>query len=330
MSDHRGSRRAFSRRGARARTWRPDPGRRWHRLLRASGALFLVATGAEHLELNLAAGYGHIPAIGPLFLFQAVGAIGLGLVVLATPLPLVSLAGALFALATLGGYLLSLGVGLFGFHEVVTAAGIASGLMDIAAFSLLAFVGVSGPGWTGHLGKTSPSGKLVPRLVPRLVVVPVALAALAAFSVELAQASPAGGVASATAGRAVGVVGTVRIADYGRVLATARGRSLYLLRTARGAPAPCRDGCRSIWPPLLVASSVHRVRAGPGVRGTIGLVPRDGEQQVTDNGYPLYTFAGDTARGQSNGEGIASFGGTWDLVRASATRAATTAVQSTR
>ena len=44
--------------------------------------------------------------------------------------------------------------------------------------------------------------------------------------------------------------------------------------------------------------------------------------QVTLRGIPLYTFAGDSHRGDVNGEGIRSFGGTWHTVPAS-TRAST-------
>jgi hypothetical protein len=44
---------------------------------------------------------------------------------------LASAAGALFALSTLGGYLLSLRIGLFGFREVQTTAGIVEWLIEI-------------------------------------------------------------------------------------------------------------------------------------------------------------------------------------------------------
>ena len=46
--------------------------------------------------------------------------------------------GAGFALATLGGYLLSVWAGLFGFHEVRTTAGLVAGVIDVAAFAVLA------------------------------------------------------------------------------------------------------------------------------------------------------------------------------------------------
>lgn len=287
--------------------------------LRLAGALFLVATGAEHLELSVAGGYGHIPTIGTLFVLQAAVSFAIGAVVLVTPLPVASLGGALFALATLGGYLLSLTVGLFGFHEVVTAAGVAAGLMDIAAFSIL-----------GSLGLSAPAPVSLPRpvasLAPRVVVAPVALAAAAAFVVALALASRNGGVATAAG---ADLVGTVTIPRYGTVLVTAHGRTLYLLSSRGGAQVPCRGGCLSIWPPLLAAPSVRDPRGGPGVRGTLGLAPRGGGRQLTYNGYRLYTYAGDAGPGQSNGERIASFGGTWYLVRAAATSAASTAVKST-
>jgi len=40
-----------------------------------------------------------------------------------------------FALATLGGYLLSLWAGLFGFTEVRTTPGIGAGMIEVAAFA---------------------------------------------------------------------------------------------------------------------------------------------------------------------------------------------------
>ena len=49
-----------------------------------------------------------------------------------------------------------------------------------------------------------------------------------------------------------------------------------------------------------------------GVTGTLATVPRtDGSgAQVSYNGDPLYYYAGDTAAGQTNGDGV---GGVWHL-----------------
>ncbi len=54
-------------------------------------------------------------------------------------------------------------------------------------------------------------------------------------------------------------------------------------------------------------------KAGPGARAVLlGLLMRkDGKQQVTYRGHPLYRFYKDTARGQVKGQGLDFFGGEW-------------------
>lgn len=106
-------------------------------ILRGLGAGLLLVTGAIHLDLYLT-GYRHIPTIGTLFLLQVIAAFALALVVLATSRRFVALAGAGFALSTLGGYILSLWFGLFGFNEIRTTAGILAGLIEVCAFVVLA------------------------------------------------------------------------------------------------------------------------------------------------------------------------------------------------
>ncbi|MFW3169827.1 hypothetical protein [Geodermatophilus sp. CPCC 206100] len=86
---------------------------------RVAGAALLGATAGIHLYL-WDAGYGSIPWIGPLFLLQAIAATFVGIAVLAAParwLPLAAGLGALLQLGTLGGLVLSVRVGLLGFHE---------------------------------------------------------------------------------------------------------------------------------------------------------------------------------------------------------------------
>src|SRR5580692_4591218 len=116
----------------------------WPRAVeRVLGSGLLIATAAIHLDLYLT-GYRTIPTIGWLFLLQVIAAFGLGLAVLAIPSRLVitgrlaAAAGAGFALSTLGGYLLSIWIGLFGFKEVRTTAGIVAGAVEVAAVAVLA------------------------------------------------------------------------------------------------------------------------------------------------------------------------------------------------
>src|ERR1700683_4501405 len=110
---------------------------------RVAGSGLLIATAAIHLDLYLT-GYRTIPTIGWLFLLQVIAAFALGLALLVIPgrrvVPsrLAAAAGAGFALATLGGYLLTVWIGLFGFKEIRTTAGIIAGVVEVAAFAVLA------------------------------------------------------------------------------------------------------------------------------------------------------------------------------------------------
>ncbi len=76
--------------------------------------------------------------------------------------------------------------------------------------------------------------------------------------------------------------------------------------------------CFKFWPPLTVSSSHTKLVAGSGVQGSLGIIHRNGIFQVTLRGMPLYRYAGDHGKGQVNGQGIKSFGGTWHAVTASA------------
>ena len=75
----------------------------------------------------------------------------LGVAVLVYGSRLAAAAGAAFALATLGGYLLSLWVGLFGFKETRTTAGIVAGVLEIAAAAALGMLALTpAPGAVGR------------------------------------------------------------------------------------------------------------------------------------------------------------------------------------
>ena len=58
---------------------------------------------------------------------------------------LAAAASAAFALSTLSAYLLAVWIGLFGFKEVRTRAGIAAGLIEVAAFAVLALAAIAAP-----------------------------------------------------------------------------------------------------------------------------------------------------------------------------------------
>ncbi len=111
----------------------------WWRALRVGGSALLVASGAIHLDLYLT-GYRTIPTIGWLFLLQVITAFGLAALVALSGSSLVPAMGAVLAMSTLIGYLVSLRHALFGFREVRTTAGVASGVIEIVAFAVLAAI----------------------------------------------------------------------------------------------------------------------------------------------------------------------------------------------
>jgi len=150
-----------------------------------------------------------------------------------------------------------------------------------------------------------------------------------------------GGLAAASAGLASTTPTTVVKAAHNShqnktIVVNARGVTLYRLTGDTPRHLKCTHklvgglDCLSIWKPLTVrSSSTSKIKAGTGVTGKLGLFRRArNSYQVTLRGIPLYTFAGDSHRGDVNGEGIRSFGGTWHTVPAS-TRASTPMPMST-
>jgi predicted lipoprotein with Yx(FWY)xxD motif len=114
---------------------------------------------------------------------------------------------------------------------------------------------------------------------------------------------------------------------YAGVLATSSAHSLYLLSTEKGGTINCSGGCTSTWIPLEVTSNTKPVSTGPNVDGTIGFVSRGTSiYEVTFNSYPVYRYKGDSGATTTAGEGRVAYGGTWYLLSASATTAATTPV----
>ena len=111
--------------------------------VRLTGTAALLASGGIHLDLYIT-GYHAIPTIGPLFLVQTISALALGLVLAIRSDEILSLGGALLAIGTLGGYVVSRAVGMFGFHEVATTAGLSAGLLDTLAFCALGFFATAG------------------------------------------------------------------------------------------------------------------------------------------------------------------------------------------
>ena len=105
------------------------------------GAALLASSGVIHLQL-WATGYRTIPTIGPLFLLQGIAGVVLAVVLLLWRRLLVVVAGAGFMVATIGGLLISVEFGLFGFMDTFAApyAGL-SVVLESAGAVVLGVVG---------------------------------------------------------------------------------------------------------------------------------------------------------------------------------------------
>ena len=118
-------------------------------------------------------------------------------------------------------------------------------------------------------------------------------------------------VASAPPKTASGRPATVGVdnSNLGKILDNSQGRTLYLFQGDTGTTSNCSGACATNWPPLTSANPT----VGKGASASmIGTTKRsDGKTQVTYNGHPLYTFAGDSAPGDTSGQGVNAFGGLW-------------------
>ena len=87
------------------------------------------------------------------------------------------------------------------------------------------------------------------------------------------------------------------------ILTNAERKTLYYFTADSATQSACSGNCAQMWPPLLSTGS-----AGPtsstSLAGKLSVQMDANGNQVEYNGHPLYTFSGDTAPGQTNGEGL--------------------------
>ncbi|MFZ2056154.1 MAG: hypothetical protein WAV54_01925 [Acidimicrobiales bacterium] len=284
---------------------------RWQLLGRLAGSGLVAATGAIHLDLYLT-GYRSIPTIGWLFLLQVIVAFGLAVLIAATRSRLGAATGAGFSISTLGGYLLSLWTGLFSFKETRTTAGIVAGVIEIAAFALLALVVVDPRGRSGA-SPALPTRSHADRVrtgVRRLEAAVAAVSLVATTMLGIAVAAAGGAGSPSVGARAKLMTAQVRGTT---VLTNAKGFTLYWFAPDSPSGSRCYGSCAAYWPPVTGTPT-----AGPGIAGKLGTIRRsDGSIQATYDRHPLYTYIGDSAPRQANGNGLDLNGGLWHEATAS-------------
>ena len=114
---------------------------------------------------------------------------------------------------------------------------------------------------------------------------------------------------------------TMKTTKIGTVLTDAKGDTLYVYsKDMKDGPSTCTGSCAKEWP-MVTGKAVAAM--GAKFAGTLGSVTDvGGAIQATYDGYPLYTYAGDMAPGDTTGNGE---GGVWHAITGSTLTAASSA-----
>ncbi len=118
-------------------------------------------------------------------------------------------------------------------------------------------------------------------------------------------------------------VNVAHVGSSGLVLVDRAGLTLYRYTPDGSGKSNCNAGCATVWPPLTVPAGTTKVAGSTALAsGSLATITRsDGTLQVTYKGMPLYTYSGDMAAGQANGQGA---GGIWFVVPVTANSTAST------
>lgn len=148
--------------------------------------------------------------------------------------------------------------------------------------------------------------------LPIVFVLLLALAVAACAQAPTVTPPATGGYTQATptTGSDTALIRTATAAVKGTsetVLTNAQGLTLYYFTPDTLTTSKCTGGCAGTWPALLVTGS-NAPTSSPALPGVLSMHTNVHGNQVEYNGHFLYTFAGDSAPDQTNGEGI---GGKW-------------------
>jgi predicted lipoprotein with Yx(FWY)xxD motif len=132
------------------------------------------------------------------------------------------------------------------------------------------------------------------------------LIALIAVACGSASSTSTGSSGGTTPGSSAAIIKTTSATVNGQsvtILTNAQGMTLYYFKPDTATTSACTGTCAGIWPPLVSTSSGSPA-SGNALPGTLSVVTDTNGQQVEYNGHLLYRYSGDSAPGQTNGEGI--------------------------
>jgi predicted lipoprotein with Yx(FWY)xxD motif len=126
---------------------------------------------------------------------------------------------------------------------------------------------------------------------------------------DVAAGDPGGATEETSA---AGVTVALGETSLGEVLVDGAGMTLYAFENDTAGTPTCEGECAASWPAAIVAGDPV---VGDGLdAATFAVVPAlAGGDQLTAGGHPLYTFAGDSAPGDVNGQEV---GDVWYAVHA--------------
>lgn len=87
------------------------------------------------------------------------------------------------------------------------------------------------------------------------------------------------------------------------ILTNAQARTLYYFTPDTASKTVCTGSCAQTWPPLLFTGT-GKPTASTTLPGELEVYQNANGKQVIYNDHPLYTYSGDSAPGQTNGEGL--------------------------
>jgi predicted lipoprotein with Yx(FWY)xxD motif len=123
----------------------------------------------------------------------------------------------------------------------------------------------------------------------------------------------AGGNAAAPSGKAAAVMIESHHGAMGTFLTDSTGKALYMFAVDTATKSHCAGACLTYWPPLTTSGTAKV--SGAASSGKITTIPAgNGSKQVVYAGHPLYYYKGDSAPGDTHGQGLNDFGGLWWLL----------------
>ena len=145
------------------------------------------------------------------------------------------------------------------------------------------------------------------RTFPITIVLLLAMALAAcgsSTSTGSSSSTPAPTATTASSSNALVKTATATVTGKSETILTdAKGKTLYYFTPDTATTAACTSSCADNWPPLLVTGSGTPTSATT-LPGKLSTQTTANGNQVEYNGHLLYTFAADSAPGQTNGEGV--------------------------